>query len=848
MRHPARRRPAPPAALALLLLAGAGASADHPDGDAAPATEWVAASDARALRASAWGLSDAKGVLANAARGAADASFVLTGSDPEGDAPSDVVYTPDGSKIVIAHRESRNLVVWDASSLAFLGAVPVSGAAQAVGVTPDGSTAVVANIDNNTVSIVDLTTFTETAVIPVGVNPGLVAISPAGDLAAVGIGFDSQIAVIDIASATVARTIAGVGFGGRLSFSFEGPATSIQYTPFAFVDADRIVNADFGADEVQFVDVRTGAVRRIAVPDAPQGVALSGDRSRVAVAHGGTTRVLTLIDTATEAVVNAFNAPENLWGPVAINQSGTIGVAAVQNAARVVDLTSGAFGPSLNTASINELITTFDGRYAVGVGFRGAVIDMLTGTLAAQVNNAVSAEHGAVSPVAHRAAMCSTTFGDDLVVADVQGAGGSLLAFQRTGPEVEGDRCRTIALTPDGTRAVGVSIFSDNAAVVDTATNSVVGVAPLGERPSAVAITPDGSKAVVGNLDSSFATVIDLATAASTPVNISRRAGAVAISPDGRYAYLGVVADGDGVWRIDLDTNTVAGPKILTGNMGGVGYSFSQNSGMALSGDGSRLAVAGSFDDVVTIVDAATWSFQTNLPSAGFPAVVAFSPDDARLYAANRNNDTVTVFDNTQNPPAFLRTIAVGDSPWHLADDGQGRLWVNNWGDSRVTAYDVATGAPIVNLDLPDRPVGLAYDGASDTLRVAHGQVSTTLGGSVGFAQSQSGTLSVFDASTFQRADFDLGVGPSAMAQSADGAVIAVAAPIGDGLAVLNLSPGCSAADLAEPFGQLNFFDVAAYLTLYNAGDAAADLAAPFGQLNFFDLAAYLASYNAGCP
>lgn len=48
--------------------------------------------------------------------------------------------------------------------------------------------------------------------------------------------------------------------------------------------------------------------------------------------------------------------------------------------------------------------------------------------------------------------------------------------------------------------------------------------------------------------------------------------------------------------------------------------------------------------------------------------------------------------------------------------------------------------------------------------------------------------------------------------------------------------------------GLLNFFDLAAYLALFNAGDAAADLAAPFGVLNFFDLAQYLASYNAGCP
>ncbi|MCC5822779.1 MAG: hypothetical protein LAT64_05375 [Phycisphaerales bacterium] len=47
--------------------------------------------------------------------------------------------------------------------------------------------------------------------------------------------------------------------------------------------------------------------------------------------------------------------------------------------------------------------------------------------------------------------------------------------------------------------------------------------------------------------------------------------------------------------------------------------------------------------------------------------------------------------------------------------------------------------------------------------------------------------------------------------------------------------------------GVLNFFDVAAYLALFNAGDPAADLTGD-GKLNFFDLAAYLQLFNAGCP
>ena len=780
--------------------------------------------------------------------GAPDALFVMTGTDPEGDAPSDVAYTPDGGTIVIAHRESRNLVLWDAATLGFVGAIPVSGAAQSVAITPDGTTAVVANIDNDTVSIVDLVGMTETSVIPVGTNPGYVAISPAGDMAAVAIGFDGELAVIDIGSASVVRTVSNIGYGVRLSFSFEPPATSIQYSKFFFLDDDRVINADLGSNEMQIIDVRTGLVDRTPIAGSAAGLAVSGDGSTAVITHSFSAREITVIDTASGTITDTITPAFDLWGPVTLNEQGTIGVVAVQNAARVLDVGGGAFGPSRDTASVNEMLTTFDGRYAVCVGFRGAIIDMVTGGLVRQVNNVVSTEHGALSPVAYQAAMCSTTFGDDLVVADVEGSTGSLTGVMLTGPAAEGDRCRTIAMSADGSTVVGVSIFSDTASIVDTASGTLIGTAPLGMRPSAVAITPDGTKAVVGNLDSTFATIVDLAAATSTDVPISRRAGSVAISPDGNYAYLGVVASGDGVWRINLNTMSVEGPKIITGNMGSVGYSFSQSSGIALSPDGSILAVAGSFDNVVSIIDTATWSLVANLPAGDFPSMVSFAPDGSRLYVSNRNGDSVSFYTITGGVVSFLATLPVGDSPWQVVDDGNGTLWINNWGDSQVAAYDSFSGALLDTTSFDNRPVGIAYDAATDTVRVAHGTVSTSLGGQPGFEMSQSGTLTVIDASDYSIIEnYDLGVGPSALASSDDGSTLAVSAPIGDGVAILSLSASCNNADLAEPFNELNFFDVSAFLTAYTKGDASVDFNGD-GSLNFFDVSAFLVAYKGGCP
>lgn len=58
---------------------------------------------------------------------------------------------------------------------------------------------------------------------------------------------------------------------------------------------------------------------------------------------------------------------------------------------------------------------------------------------------------------------------------------------------------------------------------------------------------------------------------------------------------------------------------------------------------------------------------------------------------------------------------------------------------------------------------------------------------------------------------------------------------------------GCNAADLATPFGSLNFFDVSAFLSAFGSGDSAADFTDD-GIFNFFDVSAFLTAFNAGCP
>lgn len=77
---------------------------------------------------------------------------------------------------------------------------------------------------------------------------------------------------------------------------------------------------------------------------------------------------------------------------------------------------------------------------------------------------------------------------------------------------------------------------------------------------------------------------------------------------------------------------------------------------------------------------------------------------------------------------------------------------------------------------------------------------------------------------------------------------VVFSASVGNGdtaIMIAHLDP-CP-ADLALPFGVLDFSDVIAFLTAFGAQDPAADLAAPFGTFDFTDVLAFLAGWE-DCP
>ena len=59
--------------------------------------------------------------------------------------------------------------------------------------------------------------------------------------------------------------------------------------------------------------------------------------------------------------------------------------------------------------------------------------------------------------------------------------------------------------------------------------------------------------------------------------------------------------------------------------------------------------------------------------------------------------------------------------------------------------------------------------------------------------------------------------------------------------------PECP-ADYGAPLGELDFFDLSAFLSAYHNRDSRADIARPFGEFDFFDLSLFLNRFIQGCP
>jgi len=652
--------------------------------------------------------------------------FVSVNVAPEGDSPTALAFSGDGSIVVVAHRDSHNLVVFDAATRQVVRTIELSGSPNDVAVTADGSWAVTANLFEDSASIVDLASGVEQAVVPTGDQPGVVRVTLDGATAVVGNTVDSSLSVVDIASGVEVREIAGANFAQVLSagaFAWDVGFSGFEIAP----DNTTVILPDLYGDQISFFDIAAGSVSSIPSQPGPAAVALSPDGTTAIVSHDYPLSALTVVDVALQSITRhiSVGGTATMVPPVAVNPAKTKAVVAVQNAVRVVDLVAGTSSGDISTGTASALATTADGLYCMVGNYQGSLVSYATESVVATLLNTTTPDALAVSPAGPRAAFAHILRKEHLEVMNVNGAAGYLEGVVPTGPMPEGDKARDVAVSGDGGTAVVINNHSHNATIIDLDHRSLAGVVAVGERPGGVAVSSDGSTAVVANLDSTFASVIDVATATATQVPISWRGSQVAISPDDAYAYVAVLASGDGVWRVNLATVSVEGAKLLTGNMGSIGMPFDRSSGMTLSHDGATLVSCGSFTDDVSVIDTAAWSVVATVPVGTFPVRAAFSVDDSLLFVTNTTDGTVSVMEVAGAASAVVDSIAVGTQPFEMAVHPAGSsLYVANYGGKSIAVVDLATNLVAATIPLPQtggggEPMGLAVSADGGLLYVA---------------------------------------------------------------------------------------------------------------------------------
>lgn len=626
---------------------------------------------------------------------------------PEGDMPRELCFTPDGNTVVIANRDTSNLTFLDFATQQITHTVAVGEFPVDVAVSADGTKAVSADVLSDSVSIVDVTSHTLLAQVNItGTQPFSVEITPDSQFAVVGVindALNSSYSVIDLTTLSEVRVIPSAS-QGVLGFFFttEGAISGNLFTQWALTpDGARIVLPDRSTDTVFVYDVATGAqLAALATAGAPTSVDVSLDGTTAVVAHENGVGALTVIDLVSLSVSASHLTGQSFQNQVVrITPDKAFAVAAISNNVVFVDLATGLVSATVSTGIAGDIGLTADQSAFVVTNFTTRVIDIASQSVTSALSVAPTADL-AMSPVSARAAALNNRFREDVHLYDVSNPGGAALGKVSSGAPPEADAPRPVAITPDGTKAVVGHVLSRSLSVVDVVNESVLATLPTGERCLDAAITADGTTGVVLATDSDRVTIVDLATnSVATELVLPTRPSRVVLSPDSQRAYVTTLAGTDRLWFLNLagGATSIAG-SLITGQMGAsYGYSNSEFSGLAISPDGSTIAVCESFDDTLRLVSALGQNTIAQVPVGDFPIRARFSPDGTRCYVLDTFSDDLQGVDVAGVGSTVTGVVTGIDLPSTVDVDPSGAwVYVGSYSSTAGGLYVVDAGGMVL--------------------------------------------------------------------------------------------------------------------------------------------------------
>ncbi|WNG13588.1 YncE family protein [Cystobacter fuscus] len=259
---------------------------------------------------------------------------------------------------------------------------------------------------------------------------------------------------------------------------------------------------------------------------------------------------------------------------------------------------------------------------------------------------------------------------------------------------VDGQRADHMAISPDGTRLAVSASTANRVNVIDTATGSIVGSFSAGDNPHENNYTRDGSKifnASIGfvytpfdtpDLDGTkgdrFLQIVDARTLqVLKKINVRQKLAALgmpdmsasvrpmALSPDERFLYF-QVSFFHGFVEYDLQEDRVTRlahlpvPEEVQALRRDQYVLDSAHHGLAMSGDGTKLCVAGTMSNYAAIVSRETLRYRIH-PLGARTYWATTSADGNYCFVSVAGDDTVSVLSYATEQE--VARIPVGDHP-----------------------------------------------------------------------------------------------------------------------------------------------------------------------------------------
>ncbi len=276
------------------------------------------------------------------------------------------------------------------------------------------------------------------------------------------------------------------------------------------------------------------------------------------------------------------------------------------------------------------------------------------------------------------------------------------------------------AVATDGTRMYVVNTSNNSVSVVNAVTGQRIDANPsssssmdisVGSSPSALALSADGRALFVANTAGNSVSVIRIDTVANTYTRVDASPGsssmdisvgsapsALALSSDGTRLYVANRSSNSvSVININVGANTYTRVDANPGSSSSMDISVgSAPSALALSSDGTRLYVANSSSQSVSMIRVTSGWQRTDMTVGSAPSGLALSTPVAgtqMLYVTNRLSNSMSVMRVSPNtfqridayPGATSNDIAVGPAPSSVAVSPDGSLAYVANGDDTVT-------------------------------------------------------------------------------------------------------------------------------------------------------------------